>query len=389
MFKSSTFYEKLVFYFINSLTAFFLIRYTIFSSTLKWGTWSYGENLISYPSKFLRRGLLGEIILFFSGDSPAFNTIQSIIFVNCLVLMILIYVLFKTFKLRLYQYNIFLLSSFSLLYLIYYGNSFNRKEIFAINFFLIFLYYFQKNNYFLSFNLKVFLFSSLIFTSLIHEGLLLITLPFYYLILKTNYKKISNTYFATGVLLFLFLLTQQGSSADVELMWNELSDFDRNILGNNLENSAIYALAYSYERQIFTQSGFEMFYKGTLNHWIFILFYFYLYIFINHFGSKFKNLSGLESYFFKKEMLFCIPLFLFGGADWGRYFLFFVYLYYFYILFEFSRNNIDMNQSSPSNFVYVFLIYSFFTIIPEATYQDLNIFDKFNNSFDELLKLIF
>ena len=132
-----------------------------------------------------------------------------------------------------------------------------------------------------------------------------------------------------------------------------------------------------------------MFYKGTLNHWIFILFYFYLYIFINHFGSKFKNLSGLESYFFKKEMLFCIPLFLFGGADWGRYFLFFVYLYYFYILFEFSRNNIDMNQSSPSNFVYVFLIYSFFTIIPEATYQDLNIFDKFNNSFDELLKLIF
>ena len=65
MFKSSTFLEKALFYLLNFLTVIFLLRYTIFSSTLKWGTWSYGENLISYPSKFVRRGLLGEIILFF------------------------------------------------------------------------------------------------------------------------------------------------------------------------------------------------------------------------------------------------------------------------------------------------------------------------------------
>tara|TARA_A100001035_G_C27773144_1_gene497480 strand:- start:1080 stop:2249 length:1170 start_codon:yes stop_codon:yes gene_type:complete len=388
MFKSSTFLEKALFYLLNFLTVIFLLRYTIFSSTLKWGTWSYGENLISYPSKFVRRGLLGEIILFFSGDNPAFNTMQLIVFVNCLVLIIAVYILFKTFNLTLFQYNVFYLSSFSLLYLIYHGNSFNRKEIFAINFFLIFLYFFKRNNYVLSFNLKFYLFTSLIFTSLIHEGLLFITLPFYYLILKINYKKISNTYSIIGVLLLLFMLTQQGTLLDVEIMWNDLSVFDKNILENNLQSSAIYALAYSYERQIFSQSGFEMFYKGTLNHWIFILFYFYLYIFINHFGGKFKNLNKLEGYFFKKEMFFCIPLFLFGGADWGRYFLFFIYLYYFYILFELNRNSVAINQRSSKNSIYVFLIYSFFTIIPEATYQDINIFEKFKNSYEELLKLI-
>ena len=167
-------------------------------------------------------------------------------------------------------------------------------------------------------------------------------------------------------------------------MWNDLSTFDRNILENNLESSAIYALAYSYERQILTQSGFEMFYKGTLNHWIFILFYFYLYVFLNHFGGQFKNLNKLESYFFKRNA-FCLPLFLFGGADWGRYFCF-VYLYYFYILFELNRNSAVITQHHQ-NSIYVFIIYLSSQLFQKLPIKIL-IFLKSLIIISEFLKLI-
>ena len=65
---------------LSFITILLLSRYTVFSSTLKWGTWSYGENLISYPEKFLRRGLLGELILLISGENSAFKTIQVMVF---------------------------------------------------------------------------------------------------------------------------------------------------------------------------------------------------------------------------------------------------------------------------------------------------------------------
>ena len=81
---------------LSFITILLLSRYTVFSSTLKWGTWSYGENLISYPEKFLRRGLLGELILLISGENSAFKTIQVMVFLNCLLLLFLIYKLFKT-----------------------------------------------------------------------------------------------------------------------------------------------------------------------------------------------------------------------------------------------------------------------------------------------------
>ena len=99
------------------------------------------------PRKILRRGLLGELILLISGENSAFKTIQVMVFLNCLLLLFLIYKLFKLYQLSMFQFNLFLLSSFGLLYMIYYGNSFNRKEIFAINFYLIFLYYFKKSDY--------------------------------------------------------------------------------------------------------------------------------------------------------------------------------------------------------------------------------------------------
>ena len=101
-----------------------------------------------------------------------------------------------------------------------------------------------------------------------------------------------------------------------------------------------------------------------------------------------KKLNKAKSELFKKEMLYCLPLFILGGADWGRYFLFFIYIYYFYLIFVFDLKKIEINSTASLKYLNIFVIYSFFTIIPEATYQDIDIIEKVRNSIDEILKLL-
>ena len=387
MIKNAPMRVKTLSLLLNSITLILLLRYTILSSTLKWGTWSYAENLISYPNKFIRRGLLGEIILFISGDGPAFQTMQTIIFLNCVLLLVMTFLIFKIFGLTLLQHNMLTLSSFGMMYMLYHGSSFNRKEIFAINFFLIFIYFLKKNENTLTFNLKIFLLLSLVFTALIHEGLLFITVPFYFLILKPINKKTANGYVFIGSALLIFLLTQQGNESDVVNMWNQLSTFDRTQINTDLKSSALYALAFTYERQIFEQSGFQVIFSGRINHWLSILFYFYIYLFVNHLGADSTNIKKFKDLFFKKEILYCLPLFLFGGADWGRYLLFYIYMYYFYFLYLSDSRRIGVAYTANVSTLLIFSMYSFFTVIPEATFQDINIIGKLTNSFTNLLNL--
>ena len=387
MIKNAPMRVKTLSLLLNSITLILLLRYTILSSTLKWGTWSYAENLISYPNKFIRRGLLGEIILFISGDGPAFQTMQTIIFLNCVLLLVMTFLIFKIFGLTLLQHNMLTLSSFGMMYMLYHGSSFNRKEIFAINFFLIFIYFLKKNENTLTFNLKIFLLLSLVFTALIHEGLLFITVPFYFLILKPINKKTANGYVFIGSALLIFLLTQQGNESDVVNMWNQLSTFDRTQINTDLKSSALYALAFTYERQIFEQSGFQVIFSGRINHWLSILFYFYIYLFVNHLGADSTNIKKFKDLFFKKEILYCLPLFLFGGADWGRYLLFYIYMYYFYFLYVSDSRRIGVAYTANVSTLLIFSMYSFFTVIPEATFQDINIIGKLTNSFTNLLNL--
>lgn len=382
--------ENIVFLSLTSITLLLLMRYTILSNSLKWGTWSYGENLISYPDKFIRRGLLGEIVLFISNGNPAFKTLNFIIFLNCVLLLFLIFLIFKKYEIYLKQFNIYLLSSFGLLYLVYHGNSYNRKEIFAINFFLIFILLLKSKRNEINLGVKIYLIISLIFIALIHEGALFITLPFYYLILKNIDIKFSYFYSVFGLLLIVFLITQQGNLEDVEKMWNELTDFDKQQIMSDLESSAIYALNYSYEKQLIGQSGLNKFNDGTINHWLSFLVYFGIYFFVNHLGC---NLEKLFDFFnsikaFPVELIFCSLLFILGGGDWGRYFVFFIYMYYFYIIYICDLKNFKITNSVRTKHLTVFLIYSFFTIMPMASFQDINILNKLINTFEQIMYLI-
>jgi hypothetical protein len=382
--NSSSVRVKILSIILNSITLILLLRYTVFSLTLKWGTWSYAENLISYPDKFIRRGLLGEIILFISGDGPAFQIVQIMVFINCLILVIMTFLIFKMFGLTLLQHNMLMLSSFGMMYMVYHGSSFNRKEIFAINFFLIFIYFLKKNKNTLTTNLKIYLLLSLVFTALIHEGLLFITVPFYFLILKPINRNTAISYSFISSVLLIFLLTQQGNEIDVMNMWDQLNQFDRIQIGDDLKSSAIYALAFTYERQIFEQSGFDILFLGQLNHWLSFLFYFYIYLFVTHLGGDYSNIKKFKDLFFQKEILYCLPLFLFGGADWGRYLIFYIYIYYFYFLYVSDSQSKVIHNTARVSTLFFFSLYSFFTIIPEATFQDINIITKLTNTFYQI-----
>jgi len=390
MIHNASMKNRFISIFLVSATLLLLMRYTVLSSSLKWGTWSYGENLISYPDKFVRRGLLGEIILIISQNNPAFKTLNFIIFINCILLLFLIFLIFNKFNFNLNQFNLLLLSSFGLLYLIYYGNTYNRKEVFAINFFLIFILMLKKNNNEINKTIKFYLIITLIFLALIHEGTLFITIPFYFLLLKNIDRNFSYFYGLLGSLLILFLITQQGNQEDVIKIWSDLTEFDREQIGVDLESSAIYALNYSYERQLVVQSGLSILNNGTINHWLSFLFYFGIYFFVNHLSCKVENLNKLvkKIKIFPSEIFFCLPLFLFGGADWGRYFVFFIYMYYFYLLYICDFNNFRLQNRTKKRYVYPFIIYSFFTILPMASFQDINILNKLINSIEQIFDLV-
>ena len=96
------------------------------------------------------------------------------------------------------------------------------------------------------------------------------------------------------------MLSFQGNEDDVLNMWNKINEFDQLLIGD-LKSSAIYALAYSYEKQIFYQSGFDIILSGRLNHWLFIIFYFFIYLFLNHFEGDFEKLNKAKSELFKKK----------------------------------------------------------------------------------------
>ena len=173
------------------------------------------------------------------------------------------------------------------------------------------------------------------------------------------------------------------------MKWNDLNEFDREQIGTNIESSAIYALNYSYERQLILQSGLRILNMGTVNHWLSFLFYFCLYFFVNHLSCEIETLNKFikQIKIFPIEIIYCLPLFVFGGADWGRYFVFLIYMYYFYLLYISDLNNLKLINHTKKKFIYLFVIYSFFTIMPMASFADINIVDKLINSVQQILNL--
>ena len=68
-----------------------LARNTILSNTLKWNNYSFSEYIISYPNKFIRRGLVGEVLTYLSNGESIFYGVQIVVFANCILFISLLF----------------------------------------------------------------------------------------------------------------------------------------------------------------------------------------------------------------------------------------------------------------------------------------------------------
>jgi len=354
---------------ILTSTIYVLYSKTIGSKGLDWGHWSYSELLINYPGQFVRRGLLGEIILsLVSGDS-ANSVIQNIVFYNFSLFVFLIAL--NIFRTGLGNWHLFFLtiSSFGVFNLAIHNNVFHRKEIFFLNLFLI---YFGSINKIKGKNVfkYIFLFFTIILTSLIHEGMLLIFGPFYFYNLKrTEIKrflniKIENLYLGLSLALFSLMALFKGDKNLSERILNELPIDDIALLSVH-DTHAIDAIGWSIKRGLVLTA--RLFLSGTAFYWSYVIALFLISIcFILFKGdikttiTYFKN-NYLNSY----EFLLLILIFLVGW-DWGRWFVIIFYLSFFTITYNLDiKNNIVENRINLLSIV-IFVSISILSVIPEC-----------------------
>ena len=153
---------------------------TIRSESLVWSTWSYSEFLISYPDNiFVRRGLLGEIFQILANEGPSYEIIQEFVFFNFIIFMLLSISLLVLYGLKQNQLTYFLISSFGFLNIVSYDLIYHRKEIIVFNLFLLLLLMlkFQRNKL-IQYLIILYLSFSTTAIALIHEGMLIIFIPF-------------------------------------------------------------------------------------------------------------------------------------------------------------------------------------------------------------------
>ena len=214
---------------------------TIQSETLVWSTWSYSELLINYPEKiFVRRGLLGEIFQILANEGPSYKIVQQFVFYNFLVFMLLSTSLLVLYGLKQYQISYFLISSFGFLNLVSYDLIYHRKEIVVFNLFFILLLILRlKRIKLFQFLIILYLSLSTIAIALIHEGMLIIFIPFVYIFLKRSnvflFRKnlsIANYYLGLVSILIIAVVINKGDPSISVLIFESLHPFDRSLLEN-------------------------------------------------------------------------------------------------------------------------------------------------------------
>ena len=161
---------KIIFGFLTIITIIY--SYLIFSELINISDYSYNELFINYKFGFVRRGLLGQIFLFFN---DFFNSDPKLFFL--ILFLVQIYLFFSIFRnlfKNIYLALLILLSPSLILFNIYDPNIFFVKDIFVkisilIHAYLSNLCMRDKNYNKYQVVLKYFIIPLLIIVTLIHE----------------------------------------------------------------------------------------------------------------------------------------------------------------------------------------------------------------------------
>ena len=340
---------------------------TILSSTLEYSPWSYSELIISYPDLFIRRGFIGELITLVDSDLILFDTVNIFLFINFMAFILLSFAHIKISKLTPLQHLLYLVSIFGILNITIFNQYYHRKEMFVLNLFMLILLIIKINT-----NTNITFIATVTFSILmilIHEGIAMIAIAFIVLILKrkTSFSTyLIKTYSTIIFLSFLGVIISSGNDTASNLIWSNLSEFDRSLI--NIETNAITAIGWSLFDSFFKTTQVLIF-SGSMFLWSF-----YFAVFIWTFLVIFKiepnrlNLSflSIKEFFLKEKYFIVIPILFFVGFDWGRW----IFSLFHLSFFSFLMLNNKINKNKTWSFtIGAFMLVSLLTIMPECCLQ--------------------
>jgi hypothetical protein len=341
---------------------------TILSETLEYSPWSFSELLISYPDQFIRRGLIGETIQIIASDTVLFDTVNLVVFINFAIFTLLSFTFIKLSKLSSIQHFLYLISIFGILNISMFNQYFHRKEMFILNLFLIILLTlrFRANEY------LILIISSIcsILMILIHEGIAMITIPFIVYLFKKmldNSKKVLYVYTPIVLLIFLTVIVSSGSDSSSNVMWENLSEFDKNQIVIN--PNAITAIGWSL-LDSFLKTTQILIFSGSMFLWTFYIFIvvFTMFVIFNiNLNKIYIDHSKVKSFLVKEKYFLVIPVLFVIGFDWGRWLFSLFHLCFFSYLT--LKNNTIITTIRWTIPMSILVITSIFTIMPECCLQ--------------------
>jgi len=333
---------------------------TILSDSFEIHYWSFSELLIYYPGRFIRRGFIGQIIQLIDNDGILLDSTLLVVFINFCFFTLFLFLNLRAFELTSHQSFLLLMSTFGIYQVTIYNQYFHRKEMFLITIFLI-INLLLKNR--LDSNLK---FVSVLFLTLvsilIHEGIALLMFPFIYYLLKkkTDNLKIHKLYFITCLLTFIIVIFNAGTPEISDQIRNSLSMEDRIFFEG--DRDAITTIGWSLY-DTFALTTFTLIFSGSMFLWFFYIALMVLSVLVI-LNIPYSKISTINPVALLKEnliFLFIIPIFI-VGFDWGRWIFSIFYFLFFTLINTESFKKINSFKVKEL----IFLVISFFTIMPEC-----------------------
>ncbi len=333
------------------------------------------EWLINYTGGFTKRGLIGQIAIFFSNffNNDLRNTILFLQIVLVLIYLVLIYFYFYKEKFDRY-YILALFSPIFLLYPVAEIEVLARKEIFIFVIFLIHLNISIKNiSYQRASKLTLLPLSVLIWEPVIFF------LPFWIFIdiVIFNIKKV-NFLFLKEILFYIPSIL-----ISFIFIFFPLSDAQHSLMALKLKEN-FNEVCYMSCALLNSKSSILQQFQGNIDSYSFEIFIRYILIIIIGFGPLFFliyhskiNFNKTNFFYSKKMSLFTIFIILLSpvlilfamGYDWGRWvnisyvigFLTFVFLkknHFIKLKLNLVKKN-KLNKISKKLFIFIFIVFCF------------------------------
>ena len=352
---------------------FFICIFVLYTKHNVGNDSTISEWLINYSGGFTKRGIIGEISIFFSRLFD--QNLRDVIYTFQLFILAVYYILVYFFFKNLYLERYFLLSIFSPIFLIYpvaETEVLARKEVFIfVLFFLHALIPSLNNNFIRLSKLVILPLSVLIWEPVVFFLPLWMFIDFINFKMKNYEKNFFNEiifYFPTILIAIIFIinpLTPEEHSQMAQVLskeFNEVCYMSCALLGD--------------KTTIYQQ------FEGNFGKYSLEVFIRYFLIILIGFGPLFtliyySKLKTEKIIFLKKFNLLSVFLFLLSpvlllfamGYDWGRWvnisyvmtLITFFYLYKnnFIILDTKQLNFNRLNLLKPKYFLYIFIIYAF------------------------------